>query len=188
MAALRLRSKLFFRMPLYLARRPCLVLMCARLCSTCVRLRNCLLPDLLFCSFRSRFCNRSSSAIDTVRPWPYSALLQPSRTGQRSQSSASNSTTVPNSNDSVWPCGQVTILPRTLMSNALLANRSPFRAAHGLHKTCPPALCTDSTSELLMYARSMCNSSIRTPNRPRSSSRNGVASASGRLAGRIAVA
>src|SRR5216683_3259516 len=113
----------------------------------------------------------------TERPWPNSAVVHWERTGQRSHTSGSNSTMLPNAKRCTCPWGHSIVRSRRFSLKADLGNRLPLCDFHGLHTILPRRPSTSSTSPLLMYPRSISSWSIATPCRSMSIFGDAIANA-----------
>ena len=104
----------------------------------------------------------------------------------RSQTSGSNSTTVPSEKRCTCPCGHSIVRSRRLSLKADLGNRRPLCDFQGLHTIVPRLASTSSTRVLLIYPRSISRWSRSSPCRAMSVVKDGMASSSGRFAGVMA--
>jgi general secretion pathway protein A len=106
-------------------------------------------------------------------------LAQCLRHALEQAAAASNSTIAPNLIGCTCPCGHAIVRSRRLIVNADFGKWLPLGTVHGLHTILPRRRRMSSTSPLLMYARSINNSSIATSCRAKSAVNAGMASSSG---------
>src|SRR5712691_11554913 len=120
-----------------------------------------------------------------AEPW-LTALVHCGRTGQRSHTSGSNSTTLPNAKRCTCPLGHSIVRSRRFSLKADLGNKRPLCDFQGLHTILPRRVSTSTTRVLLMYPRSITNWSTVRACRSKSVVNAGMASSSGRFAGVMA--